>query len=538
MSNTVSTEAVPESVVLAVQSLLRAERAVRTYPLHHPACEEALADSARKLDAILPLDLEVKMDGFAWQKLPLLETLVPTDLPGRLYRDGVRALRMRRGLELDELRRFTLAMALPIDADDLSEDYVTRLWEADLPHVQILAVDPYIDLESPDDVLEGKETPTEEIKELPDASSELNIPPPPDEAFRVSSEDAQRIAEEVEAAKVHPPWESFVGAIFEILSLGETEARTADLVRLLEATFQRLLSEGRFHIALSILERLRDQAPEAAGPAIRESLTRMPRPDRLSDLQRALEARICPPELVAGILLLLGDGVPDTVCEFLEASNEETARRLYIDVLVMMGDPAFETVLECFRRGSEETRVCFTRVLYKLRDPRAIPALIEKLPAAPQALRREIVRTLAVTHEDRALERLLDVAMNDDDPSCRIIALLALTRGCPHLDHEPLLARVQSREFVGLSDQEKNALFRAVAAIGGEKTVPFLRKRLQPRRFFGRRSSGDWERCADALARIGTSSAIQLLANLAQSKNAELAAVCGAAFVSSRKEGS
>lgn len=533
-----STEAVPESVVLAVQSLLRAERAVRTYPLHHPACEEALADSARKLDAILPLDLEVKMDGFAWQKLPLLETLVPTDLPGRLYRDGVRALRMRRGLELDELRRFTLAMALPIDADDLSEDYVTRLWEADLPHVQILAVDPYIDLESPDDVLEGKETPTEEIKELPDASSELNIPPPPDEAFRVSSEDAQRIAEEVEAAKVHPPWESFVGAIFEILSLGETEARTADLVRLLEATFQRLLSEGRFHIALSILERLRDQAPEAAGPAIRESLTRMSRPDRLSDLQRALEARICPPELVAGILLLLGDDVPDTVCEFLEASNEETARRLYIDVLVMMGDPAFETVLECFRRGSEETRVCFTRVLYKLRDPRAIPVLIEKLPAAPQALRREIVRTLAVTHEDRALERLLDVAMNDDDPSCRIIALLALTRGCPHLDHEPLLARVQSREFVGLSDQEKNALFRAVAAIGGEKTVPFLRKRLQPRRFFGRRSSGDWERCADALARIGTSSAIQLLANLAQSKNAELAAVCGAAFVSSRKEGS
>jgi len=538
VSNTVSTEAVPESVVLAVQSLLRAERTVRTYPLHHPACEEALADSARKLDAILPLDLEVKMDGFAWQKLPLLETLVPTDLPGRLYRDGVRALRMRRGLELDELRRFTLAMALPIDADDLSEDYVTRLWEADLPHVQILAVDPYIDLESPDDVLEGKETPTEEIKELPDASSELNIPPPPDEAFRVSSEDAQRIAEEVEAAKVHPPWESFVGAIFEILSLGEAEARTADLVRLLEATFQRLLSEGRFHIALSILERLRDQAPEAAGPAIRESLTRMSRPDRLSDLQRALEARICPPELVAGILLLLGDDVPDTVCEFLEASNEETARRLYIDVLVMMGDPAFETVLECFRRGSEETRVCFTRVLYKLRDPRAIPVLIEKLPAAPQALRREIVRTLAVTHEDRALERLLDVAMNDDDPSCRIIALLALTRGCPHLDHEALLARVQSREFVGLSDQEKNALFRAVAAIGGEKTVPFLRKRLQPRRFFGRRSSGDWERCADALARIGTSSAIQLLANLAQSKNAELAAVCGAAFVSSRKEGS
>ena len=55
---------------------------------------------------------------------------------------------------------------------------------------------------------------------------------------------------------------------------------------------------------------------------------------------------------------------------------------------------------------------------------------------------------------------------------------------------------------------------------------------------FGRRSSGDWERCADALARIGTSSAIQLLANLAQSKNAELATVCGAAFVSSRKEGS
>ena len=533
-----STEAVPESVVLAVKSLLRAERAVRTYPLHHPACEEALADSARKLDAILPLDLEVKTDGFAWQKLPLSETLVPTDLPGRLYRDGVRALQMRRGLELEELRRFTLAMALPIDADDLSEDYVTRLWEADLPHVQVLSVDPYIDLESPDDVLEGKETPTEEIKELADASTELNIPPPPDEAFRVSSEDAQRIAEEVEAAKVHPPWESFVGAIFEILSLGETEARTADLVRLLEAAFQRLLSEGRFQIALSILERFRDDAPEAAGPAVRESLTRMSRPDRISDLQRALEARICPPELVARILLLLGDDVLDTVCEFLEASNEETARRLYIDVLVMMGNLAFETVLERFRRGSEETRVCFTRVLYKLRDPRAIPVLIEKLPVAPPALRREIVRTLAVTHEDRALERLLDVATNDDDPSCRIIALSALTTGCPHLDHEPLLARVQSREFVGLSDQEKNALFRAVAAIGGEKTVPFLRKRLQPRRFFGRHSSGDWERCADALARIGTSSAIQLLANLAQSRNAELAAVCGAAFVSSRKEGS
>ncbi len=535
MSNTVSTEEVPESVVAAVQSLLRTERVVRTYPPHHPTCEEALADTARKLDAVLPLDLEVKMDGLVWQKLPLPETLAPTDLPERLYKDGVRALRMRRGLEHEELGRLMLAVALPL-ADDLSEDYVIRLWEADLPHVHVLSVDPYIDLESPDDVLEGESTPTEEIEGLEDRSGELKVPPPPDEAFRVSQEDGARIADEVEAAKAHPPWESFVGAIFEILSLGETEARTADLIRLLETTFQRLLSEGHLEIAAGVVERLRNDAPEAVGPAARESLARMSRPDRLEDLQRALEARACTPELAARILLLLGDEVAGAVCEFLEASNEETAQRLYTDVLVMMGGPAFQTVLERFRRGSEETRVWFARVLCKLRDPRAIPALIEELPTASPALRREIVRALSLAQDDRPLQRLLDVATNDDDASCRIIALSALTTGCPSLDHEPLLARVRSREFAGLSDQEKNALFRAVAAIGGEETVPFLRTRLRPGRFFGRRNSGDWDRCADALARIGTSSAIQLLASFAQSSNAELAAICEAAFSRSRTE--
>ena len=193
-----ATDAELRAVKGAIDTLVRTERMVRTYPVGNQLSQNLLADLLSKLPEVLPLELRVGRDQLIWNDVPLLEAdRDRSDIAGRLYKDGVRILRLGAQIDADELERFIVSLATPLHPDDLSEDYVTRIWEANLPNVRVVAIDPYLDLDVPDEVLEGKYVPTAEVEDIGTVSEkegeELDIPPPPEEAFSIPHEDAGRI---------------------------------------------------------------------------------------------------------------------------------------------------------------------------------------------------------------------------------------------------------------------------------------------------------------------------------------------------------
>ena len=524
-----------QAVKRAIDTLVRTERMVRTYPVGNQLSQNLLADLLGKLPGVLPLDLRVARDQLIWNDVPLLEAdRDRSDIAGRLYKDGVRILRLGAQIDAAELERFIVSLATPLHPDDLSEDYVTRLWEADLPNVRVVAIDPYLDLDVPDEVLEGKYVPTAEVEDVGPPrerdETELDIPPPPEEAFRIPEEDAERIAQEIERATTTPPWSTFMIALFDLMGDENKADRLEDLVSLLEATFQRTLRDGQIEVATELLLRIRADVPAVADQAVREALFRMGHAERLQPLHEALENGACDPEAAERVFVLLGEWIPESPCSLLTAAKHDRSRRFYADVLAKIGQPAFEPVLQHIHTAADATKPYFVRVLGKLRDESAIEPLTSLTRSANPALRREALRGLAAMQRNRSEPQLTRAALSDPDASVRLVALKCLASLRSELDPAPLIARVSSSEARTLAGEELDLLYLTIGATNRPEALQFLSERMRPGWLRGRSDVRTWTRAARALASMRLPEARQALETGARSGKKELAEICASAL--------
>ncbi len=175
-------------------------------------------------------------------------------------------------------------------------------------------------------------------------------------------------------------------------------------------------------------------------------------------------------------------------------------------------------------------------MLGRIRDPRATAALLATLSSGDPRLRREAVRGLAASHDPRARARLLDVALGDEDTATRVVALRCLGEARASLDCASLVERLESPNFGGLPEEEKDLLFAALGMVGRPESVAYLAGCLRAS-WLGRTHRGSWRRAATALARMGTPEARAALQAGAQSRKAELAQICRGALRTCEGEG-
>ena len=468
-----------EAIAEAVRWLFRTVRTLRSYPIDNEMSVRALRELTPRLEQVLPCSLDLGTEELRWEDTPLKDdrgSFPP--LIADLYRDGIRRLRLELGLEGDELRRLLLTLASPLDSSDLTEDYVTRLWEADVPNVRIFAVDPYLDVDLPADVLEGNAPPVSPAEEVA-PKPELKIPPPPESAFRIAPEDEARIAQATERAATSRPWQAFVDALFDSATSPTHGERGENLVEIFEAYFYRLVRDRQVDVAARVLEQLKSPSSTAAASLFGPSVTRIAQADRLVALHEALEARTASAKHAVSLLVLLGPEALDAVCTFLEQTPSERLRRLYADVLLRIGGPATPRVIERFRSSSGDARRTYARALGGLEGHAVVGTLLDARSEPDPAIRREVVRALATRHDARAGGALLQIALEDAEPESRIIALRGLEGMRTRLNYQDLLRRIQSRQYRLLPSEEKDLLFRALGTIGDNDVVPLLQKILR-----------------------------------------------------------
>ncbi len=519
-------------VAEALRWFFRAVQTLRTYPIDNEISRRALTELGPRFAAVLPLTLNVRAEGLEWEQTPLLDErgAVPP-LVGSLFKHGVRRIKLDASPDTDELLRLLLALARPLDPEDLSEDYVTRLWEADLPHVHISAIDPYLDAEVTGDVLEGKQPPmaapeADDSDAAGDSDAESQIPPPPDQAFQIRAEDGARVAEEIQGTADVTRWLAFVDAAFDAAATQTGEHRGTELVEILEAYFHLLVRERQLGVATTLVDRMKSAASTGAAALFGPTLERLAQPDRLGALHEGLEAKSCDPRDVRSLLVHLGPHSVAAACRFLEQSAAERTRRLYAETLAEIGDLAVPLVVKQFRQSSGEARRVYAFALGALRGEGVVSALLDALADPHQAVRHEVVRALAAQPETKAIDALIRIALEDADAGCRIIALRGLGNARTRLDYRKLLERIESRHYGSLTPEEQDLLFLTLGAVGGEDVVPALRKILEPTWVPGRQRRDDWPRAASALARIRTQSAVSVLEEFGRSRQQDLAEVC------------
>ncbi len=511
----------PQRAIDATRSLLKTVRAVRTYPPGNEIRQRTLAELHPQLEQVLPLELTVTPAGFQ-----IAEQAMPAEEEGRskvatrLFRDGIRRMELKPGLDAAEAGRLVIVLAENIHPDDLTRDYVTLLWEAGLPHVTVAAVDPFLDLDGEDDVLEGKPP---ESEAAPRDDPEQDIPPPPNEAFKVSEADSMRLVHEASLVEAGAPWRTFVEALFSILESPIGERRADEIALLIETTYHRSLASSRAEIAAELLERVQAGVPDFASAHVGRMVDRAAAIDHLRPLHAATLAGEVDLEHSRRILELLGPACTEPICRLTQEGSNDEVHSLYADVLTSIGVAVLPHVIPML--DDEDGRALAIAVLARNQHADSARALLLALDRAEHGGKRDLVRALAQQADPAAAGRMLDLALEDEDNGIRIIALRCLDRERHRGGQDRLLKRAQSSTFRIASDEEKDLLFNALGTVSDGKVVPYLERLLKVGLL--RRSRPDqWRRAAKSLARVGTADAIAALERGCESRVEDLARFC------------
>jgi len=137
-----------------VEGLLAAlEKTVRTfriYPPGHPKCDAFLAHAHEQFNSLLSRagQLRLMVDRYSLfvdDVVVYTNTNSSESLAFLLYKDGIREIVFKAGLEKGEVRELATAFNMEIDIDNPEDDLTTWLWEKELEHVGIAAVEDYFE---------------------------------------------------------------------------------------------------------------------------------------------------------------------------------------------------------------------------------------------------------------------------------------------------------------------------------------------------------------------------------------------------------
>jgi hypothetical protein len=509
----------------AIRGLQRAVGTARTYPEANATTERALAALQERLRNVLPLKLSLEPENLVVEETSLLsDDNALQSLVSALYLDGIRVIELCADLARPELDRFVNALAAPYEADDLSGDYVTRLWEAELPNVTVVALDPYLDAELPEDVLEGKERPSGEAEGIPLTLTPI-VDAAPAEAFSISEDDAEAMQIARARSEAAPPWEGFVAALVNTSASPTGRRRPNEIVLVVETTIQRLVAQGRFALARSLWVGVEGAAVSEVRQFLPDARLRITQLERWDTVFAAAEAGAIEAEAAIALILALDQSAVPVAMSGLAGSESPSARNFWVDCVSALGLATVPPLLDMLR-AAPGLALDIVEILGRLGDPRAAAPLAQILATGAPDLRRKILLLLASDPASNA--HLVAAATSDPDERCRITALGGLARTEHAPDAVELVAAARARDFNERSEAEQDAMYRALAAIGGRAALDFFAEQLRPTRL-SRKVRPDQRRAASALSRAGTPDARMVL-EAASFAGGAVAEVCARAL--------
>ena len=453
-----------------------------------------------------------------------------------LYKDGVRSLTFKRGVEDGEIVKFlgVLQHAKNLLAD-APEDLLTLLWTQDFQFVSYT----FRELVSEDAVpIEAGET----IPSTPPTAvrQQVEEEAPPKREGLVSIDDFDTTLyfldeKEVEYLKSEAEREyqqdlrrNVLSMLFDLLELQSYATVRAELISILENFIPYLLGAGDFRSVAFILrethvilQRARELTPEHR-QTLENLPTRLSQADALSQLVQSLdEASVHPTEeelselfqeLRPEALATLMGWVPKLTNERVKELVHKAAERL------ALANAA--EVLKALASEDGATQLEMVRLAGRLKLPGAPEGMGPLLEGGDRTLKLAVVEALTAIASPGAM-RLLEQAVDDGDRDVRIAGVRFLAqRG-----HRNALARVEAAvtgsKLKNADLTEKMAFFEAYGSLAGAKGIAVLEKMLLAKGLLSKKEDPETRACAAmALGKIRSAEARGVLEKAAQDKEA------------------
>ena len=453
-----------------------------------------------------------------------------------LYKDGVRSLTFKRGVEDGEIVKFlgVLQQAKNLLAD-APEDLLTLLWTQDFQFVSYT----FRELVSEDAVpIEAGET----IPSTPPTAvrQQVEEEAPPKREGLVSIDDFDTTLyfldeKEVEYLKSEAEREyqqdlrrNVLSMLFDLLELQTYATVRGELISILENFIPYLLGAGDFRSVAFILrethvilQRARELTPEHR-QTLENLPTRLSQADALSQLVQSLdEASVHPTEeelselfqeLRPEALATLMGWVPKLTNERVKELVHKAAERL------ALANAA--EVLKALASEDGAAQLEMVRLAGRLKLPGAPEGMGPLLEGGDRTLKLAVVEALTAIASPGAM-RLLEQAVDDGDRDVRIAGVRFLAqRG-----HRNALARVEAAVTGGKLKHadltEKMTFFEAYGSLAGAKGIAVLEKMLLAKGLLSKKEDPETRACAAmALGKIRSAEARGVLEKAAQDKEA------------------
>jgi len=567
----------PEQVEELLRTIVKAARAFQMYlpnnPMFHRAAANLQAAFEPVWSAIDELVLTVQETDFVWEGVVVYHQLHKADsLAWTLYKDGLRILTLRKGVELEELPRLLRVVNQVRGlAPDATDDLFTLLWTEEFHFIDVrfaefvqdygtgelvpgaaysagasFADEVRIDLAGTDNAGEtagaGEEAAAGEgggaaeaverpkgVVDLDEFDSTL---------YFLDAAEVDMLTADLAMEYSRDLREASLNALYDLFeSQGESEVRE-EIIGVLEALFPSMLNAGEFRASASVLRETRVLAERSPGllPAHRERLVKfieqLSEPAIVSQLMQALDEGTGRPSDadISELLRELRPRALSTLVEWTPRLTSAPVRALVEEAVQQLASAHQGELLRLLRSGDPEALPGAIDLAGRLKLEGAVAGLGDVMSSPDAGLRLAAAGALIQIGTPGALV-LLERAIGDDDRGVRVAALKALSvRG-----YKGALRRVeevvQGKGRKDLDFNERRAFFEAYGAIVGPGGLAVLSDLLGRRGIFRRKQSADVRMCAAlGLGKLGTPEARTVLESVAEDSDRQVRNAVAAAL--------
>ncbi|MDX1622535.1 MAG: HEAT repeat domain-containing protein [Gemmatimonadota bacterium] len=485
-----------ESASELVQELVRAFKARRLYDADHPERRDIEERATGRIGSLLDLhgtiELEVEEDALAVDDTVVYRQEGRESLPRSLHREGVRKVIFYTGLARSELAAFLdhLARSARETEEERDEGLIGRLWQESFTHLRYTFVEDLKDAEWVPPSAERDEHEDKGRIELdPEDRAAAEDPRGPVSDFDgtlyfLDDEDMASLQAELEAERSRGLLHEGLTCLRELL-IHPVRQEPIPLLEALAEMQERLLDEGSWD-EIRKLHQLFVPYLESDGcgergriafARMREAALSEPVLGRLAD---AVESGSVEEQVAAGYYRTFGREDPIRLLALVGDLKKLFQHSAIAGALAELGRERIDELSEAL--GSDDPRLASAAAWLAghLGDPRLIDGLARCLDSSDAEVRRDALQALKQFGGGRSLQ-VVAGTVDDPDPTVRLYALrhLVAHRYAPAL---PRISEiVESDGWRERPPTEQRLVFEAYGALGGERVVKDLIKRLERR---------------------------------------------------------
>jgi hypothetical protein len=524
-----------------IQSLVKALRAFQMYlpnnPMYQRAGQNVRAGFAPIWQVLDDLVLQVAETDFIWEEQPVYHQLTKNEsLAWTLYKDGMRVLSLKKGVEDEEIVRFLeVVNRARFMQSDAGDDLLTLLWEQEFNFIQYRFVEGFGDEVVPEaagdmggNVAVSAAQVQQQVREEapPKPAGIVDLEEFDSTLYFLDENEIAMVAEQLRQEYERDARASALAAIYDIFEVESEQAIREEIIGVLETLLPNLLNAGEFRAVASVMRDVREMVRKASHLST-----------QMRDRLLAFESKLSEPEIVRQLMVsldgaasqagdedvteVLGELHPaalGAIITWLPTLNNAHVRELLVQAADRIASSSPAEVLRLLRDPGNIAVKEIVEMCGRLKLQGAVPGLGETVRSVDPAVRLASVQALSEVASPGALTAM-ESAIDDDDRAVRLAAVRAMgAKGIRNALKriEPVILGKSERD---LDLTEKMAFFEAYGAIAGPTAISTLQSMLLSRGLLGYKASPETRACAAvALGRIRTPEARAVLQKVVEDK--------------------